>query len=254
MRKRVPDRQLRRRAAAAARDDAVLLVGVGDDQVGDRPPVEVADHAVALVDALARRAAVARQRHPAGVDQDPALVGAMPDHRGEHRERDVVLPADVDARHHQVEEHEHAGAHLGDAVELVRASGGRRRADAHHGRGKARAPQRFGRPDRARALLFGDRFDFRDARAAVGSARMRENARRHGAAAGDGASDGGKPRGVVRLHAGAVAVGVDFDQHRESRRCRCARLDAVDEQRELRAARARAPARARACARSKPTA
>src|SRR6185295_11529682 len=54
------DRQVWRRAAAAPRDDAMLLVAFRHDQAGDRPSVEVADHAVPLVHALVRRASVAR--------------------------------------------------------------------------------------------------------------------------------------------------------------------------------------------------
>src|SRR5437867_7322434 len=49
------------RAAAAPRDDAVLLVGVGDDQVLDRLARGIADDAIALVDFLLRGAAVARK-------------------------------------------------------------------------------------------------------------------------------------------------------------------------------------------------
>ena len=37
-------------AAEAVGDDAVFLVGVDDDEVGDRAAVEVADEAVALVE------------------------------------------------------------------------------------------------------------------------------------------------------------------------------------------------------------
>jgi hypothetical protein len=40
-------------------DDAVFLVGVDDDQVGDRAAVKVADEAVALVERLPGDAAVA---------------------------------------------------------------------------------------------------------------------------------------------------------------------------------------------------
>jgi len=40
-------------------DDALLLVGVNDDQVGDRAAVEVSDKAVALVERLLGCAAIA---------------------------------------------------------------------------------------------------------------------------------------------------------------------------------------------------
>ncbi|GCC46340.1 hypothetical protein chiPu_0030573, partial [Chiloscyllium punctatum] len=137
-------RNLRRGAAGTERDDAVLLIGLGHDEVGIGPAIDVADDAVALVDRLLRGAAIARQRHPTRVDEGPAAVGAMADHRREHRQCDVVDRADPDPGHHQVEHHEHAGAHLGDALEPAREMGRRRRADADHGAGQSGRAQRFG--------------------------------------------------------------------------------------------------------------
>src|SRR6185437_126229 len=62
------------RAAIATRDDAVLLVRVGDDHRLHRAARRVAHEPVALVDLLPRGAAVARERHPAGVGDDPVLL------------------------------------------------------------------------------------------------------------------------------------------------------------------------------------
>ena len=98
----------------------MLLVGVGDDEIVDRPPAEIADHAVTLVDALLRGAAIARQRHPAGVGDDPVAIGLVPDDARQNRERDVVERAHAEARHDEIEEHVDAGAHFGDAVECAR--------------------------------------------------------------------------------------------------------------------------------------
>src|SRR4051794_38713442 len=55
-------------AAAGPRHDAVILIGVAHDEAVERAAFQVADGAVAVVDALALGAAVAAHRHPAGVD------------------------------------------------------------------------------------------------------------------------------------------------------------------------------------------
>src|SRR5260221_7408639 len=70
------------RAPVAARDNAVLLVRLGDDQVGDRLAGGIADHAVTLVDPLAGGAAAARKRHPSRVGEDPVLVALGAEHGG----------------------------------------------------------------------------------------------------------------------------------------------------------------------------
>src|SRR3954464_7422006 len=75
---------------ATPRHDAVLLVGVAHDEAVDRTTLRVAHRAVAVVHALALGATVAAHRHPAGVDDRPALVGLMADDGGEHRERELV--------------------------------------------------------------------------------------------------------------------------------------------------------------------
>src|SRR5688572_29639624 len=82
------------RTPAAAGDDPVLLVGIHDDEVLDRVAVRVADQPIALVHALLRGAAVARERHPARVHQDPALFLLVADHGREHGDGDVVDAAD----------------------------------------------------------------------------------------------------------------------------------------------------------------
>ena len=157
MRSRVPTGRSGRRVRRARplRDDAVLLVGADDDEVGDRPAGEVADEAVALVDGLRRGAAVARHRHPAGVGDRPALLPLVADDLGQHRERDVVGRADADAGLEQVEEDADPGAELGQALEGDRAHQRRRRADADHRAGVAGGAQDRRRADDGQPLALG---------------------------------------------------------------------------------------------------
>ena len=144
------------------------------DQIGDRLAVDVADQPIALIDHLFRRAAVARHRHPAGIDQDPALFRLVTDDRGQHRHRDVVDLADADAGHDQIEEDEHPGPHLGDPSSASRHER-RRRADADHRAGVTGRAQDPAAPTTARPLPLGRSRQGRRRRA-------RHSSRRHGSA------------------------------------------------------------------------
>src|SRR5688500_17767856 len=62
------------RSAVALGDDAVLLVRFGYDEVVDRPSSQIAYETVTLIDALLRRSAVARKRHPPRIGDDPVAV------------------------------------------------------------------------------------------------------------------------------------------------------------------------------------
>ncbi|MNT00799.1 hypothetical protein D3C72_1352430 [compost metagenome] len=223
-------------------DDAVLLVGVDHYQLRQRLAVDIAHQSVALVDRLLRGATVARHRHPSGVRDQPAFLALVPDHRAQHRQRDVIRVADPDAVHHQVEEDEHAGPDLRHAFERAGEMRGGRAADAHHRRTIAGGAQAFRCLDRAGALLLGHGFDGLGRTAIVGIARMGEHAREPGAGAlvlsplaqccGDV-----EQRRVCRLDARAVAVGIDLDQHRHVERAlatpggeRVGGLDVVQQQ------------------------
>src|SRR5258706_6882289 len=105
------------RPPAAARDDAVLLVGVGDDQILDRLAVEPAHDAVALVYFLPRGAAVARERHPPAVGEEPVLLVLVADDARGNRNGDVVERADAEPGHDEIVEDVDADAHLGHAFE-----------------------------------------------------------------------------------------------------------------------------------------
>src|SRR5699024_8390475 len=141
--------------AVANADDAVFLVGAGHDQVRPGPAVDVANHAVALVDVLVGRAAITGHGHPAGVDDDPALVLLVADHRGHDRQRDVVDAADADAGHDQIEEYKYPGAYFGVAGQVAGEMGRRRRADADHGAGQAGLTQNRRGGDGAAPFVFG---------------------------------------------------------------------------------------------------
>ncbi len=95
-------------------ENAVFLIGIDHDQIRDRLSGEIAHKALALIDGETRGPAITRHRHPAGVNDDPALVALMSDHCRKHRQSDILEAADTDPGHHQIEEHEDASAHLGD--------------------------------------------------------------------------------------------------------------------------------------------
>jgi molybdopterin-guanine dinucleotide biosynthesis protein A len=92
--------------------------------------------------ALLLRAAVAAHRHPARIDDRPALLGLVADDGGEHAQRDVRRRADADVGHHQVEEHVDAGAHLGHAGQRARRQRRGRGAHADHRAGRPAARRR----------------------------------------------------------------------------------------------------------------
>ncbi|KAG0778981.1 hypothetical protein G6F22_010905 [Rhizopus arrhizus] len=192
-------------------DDALFLVGFGQQQVGIDLAVDVAHQAIQLIHRLLGRAAVARHGHPAGVNKDPALVGLMADDGRQHGGGDVVDGAHAQPCHHQVEEHVHARAHFRHAIEVAGKVGGGRGADADD---RARQPclaDRFSAADGSPALLFGHIGDRLQAAAAVGLAGMRHDAAQ--AACGmQHTGDGEKMLVITRLHAGAVAVAIDLDQ------------------------------------------
>ena len=103
-----------------AADDAVLLRNAVHVQaIDDDAGVRIGDQAVAAVTPLAQRARtdILAQRQRAGVDHQLAAPGMVADDGGEHAERDVVASAAADAGLEQVEEHVHARAHLGDALQ-----------------------------------------------------------------------------------------------------------------------------------------
>ena len=56
----------------------------------DRIAVRVAHGAVAIVDLLSLRSAVAAHGHPAGIDDGPAFLGLVPDDGRQHRQRDIL--------------------------------------------------------------------------------------------------------------------------------------------------------------------
>src|SRR5437762_9924743 len=109
----------------------MLLARIVDDQVWPRGAIDITHEAVALIDGMRLGSPIAGQCHPAGIDQDPALVGPVTDNSGEDGKRNVVDRAHADAVHHQIEEYEDAGAHLSHPIELTREMRGRRRTDAH---------------------------------------------------------------------------------------------------------------------------
>ena len=98
----------------------MLLVGAAHDPAGQQRAVECAHLTVAEVLPLFGCAAIPAHGHPAGVDDDPSPVGLMADHRGQDGESEFVEATDADVMHDQIEEHVHAGAHFGDAHEVLR--------------------------------------------------------------------------------------------------------------------------------------
>ena len=109
----------------------MFLISVDHDQTWDRIAREIANHAIALIEGETRSAAITRHRHPAGIDDDPAFVMLMADHSCQHRESYVPDIADADPCHHQIEEHENPGTHLGDAGEVAGKMRGRSGSHTH---------------------------------------------------------------------------------------------------------------------------
>src|SRR4029450_2570968 len=85
------------RTPGAYGNDSMLLARIADDEIGIRFAIDVAYHAISLVDRGAGRAASEGQRHPSSVDENPALLRFVPDHGGENRQGDVVDLADADS-------------------------------------------------------------------------------------------------------------------------------------------------------------
>ena len=75
----------------------MFLVGGDHDEVPEGIARIVADQAIALVDRLVGGPAVARHRHPAGIDEDPAFLALVADDGGEHGQGDLVDRGDPDA-------------------------------------------------------------------------------------------------------------------------------------------------------------
>ena len=73
---------------------------------------------------------ILRQRERAGIEDKRASLAVVPDHRGEHGHRDLILCAHVARQLGQVPDHVDAGAHLGDPAQMVGMEHGRGRPDA----------------------------------------------------------------------------------------------------------------------------
>ena len=214
----IADRQIGQLAARSRphHDDPVLLVGVDDDQVGIGHAGGVTHQPIGLVDRLPAGTAVLRQRHPAGVDQDPSLVALVADHRRQHRQRDVVDLADTDPGHHEIEEHEHAGPDFGDAAEVGGVVRGRCGADADHRAGQPRLAQEGGGIDHAAALDLGTSTQGLGPTGRITGAGVRDHAAQFGAVL-ECVADVQQQLPVRRQHPGAVTVAVDLDQRRDAR-------------------------------------
>ena len=72
----------RRIAARSGPDNPMLLVCAQYNEIGIRYARFVTNETVALVEALAARATIGRQRHPTGVDNDATLSALMADDGG----------------------------------------------------------------------------------------------------------------------------------------------------------------------------
>ena len=93
----------------------------------------------------------------------------MSDHRGQHRCRDIVGLAYAQPRHHQIEEHVDAGAHLGHALQAAGEMGGGRGPHADDRTRQAGGADGVGAAHRRPPLLLGHVGDGLDAAAAIDS-------------------------------------------------------------------------------------
>ena len=96
----------------------MLLVGARQHEAFDHIAIRIAHGAIAIVDFLPLRSAVAAHGHPARIDNDPALLRLMPDDGGQHRQRDILRGTDPHIGHHQIEDRVNASPHFSYSVEL----------------------------------------------------------------------------------------------------------------------------------------
>ena len=185
----------------------MLLIGAGHQVALDWHTRRITDLTVAVVVQLLLRAPVAAHRHPAGVHNGPAFFRLMADDGGEHAERHVVQSAHAHIGHHQIKKHIHAGAHFGHAVELARRQRGGRGADADVRAWQAGRAQAFGCQHAAAALLFGHGFQRLGRMERITRACMGH----HAAQIAFEQLANHNQLIAMRLHARAMAVGVDLD-------------------------------------------
>ena len=165
--------------------------------------------AIAKIKRLLLRAAIAAHRHPACIHNRPAFVSLVANHRGEHRERNVFLAAHAHIAHHQIKEHIHARAHFRHTIELLRIQSSRRGANAHHRARQTRLAQALGGAHAAAALLLGHGLQRLRGIQCVAAARMRHHATQCTSVIQNAADL--QQVIALRLHARAVAIGVDLD-------------------------------------------
>jgi hypothetical protein len=139
--------------------------------------------AVAVIDRLVLRAAVAAHGHPAGVHQHPALVGLVADDGGEHAQRDLIGSAHAQApaspgRGRRRRRRAPRSRRPANACRQRR----RRAAHADFWAGQAGGAQPLGGPHAAAALLFGHRAAGPRAAAFVAGAGVGHHAAQRGAA------------------------------------------------------------------------
>ena len=84
-------------ASRSDRDDAVFLIDLRYDEIGKRNALDIANKTIPLIHRLSLCAAVARQRHPSGIDYDAARSRFAADDRGEDGDGDIVKGADSNA-------------------------------------------------------------------------------------------------------------------------------------------------------------
>ena len=138
----------------------------------------------------------------------------MPDDARQHREGDVVERADADAGYDEVEEDEHAGADLGDAIQFTREMGGRGRADTDDGAGQAGGAHVASGGHGGRPLPFREGGQRLRPVRVVAFPGVGEHAAQSRATVPQDATDGGDGS-IIGLQAAAMPVRVDLDQRRD---------------------------------------
>ena len=96
---------------------AMLLMHHVDRQPTETPErVGIADVAITGTGKMLVGADILGQRKRAGIENDRVALAVVPDHRGQHRDCDLVLAAHVARELREVPHHVDAGARLGDAA------------------------------------------------------------------------------------------------------------------------------------------
>src|SRR5471032_1893752 len=152
------DRQMDRNVPVGmihVRENAMLLIRAREHITIKRCAIERASLPITVVVRLLRRAPITAHRHPARIEDSPALVHLMTDDRRQYAERQIAGRADANVAHYEIKKHIHASPYLRDAFKMLRRKRSGRGTYAHDIARQTRVAQTLGGVHATRAFLFG---------------------------------------------------------------------------------------------------